>query len=182
MTLLQMALKTLEILVLLSQVTTVCTKYSFCCVLYLSFLVMNMWVPIMQFSCFFLSTRTRSGFEPSPTDTRMSAGMVPPLILKFCRSANTSVLFVVNVLIVVVKYWSTLSCLQVNLPWFSATVHILVIWARVAFGDEHKGQIPILRFPHLASLVLMIVTHWFADWKLMVLYHLSSHHLYWDTS
>ena len=30
----------------------------------------------------------------------------------------------------------------------------------------------------LASLVLMIVTHSLADWKLMFLYHLSSHH--WD--
>ena len=34
----------------------------------------------------------------------------------------------------------------------------------------------------LASLVLMIVTHGLADWKLIFLYHLSSHHWDWDTS
>ena len=34
---------------------------------------------------------TRSGFEPSPVDTRMSAGIVVPLTWKVGRSEKTSV-------------------------------------------------------------------------------------------
>ena len=50
----------------------------------------------------YLFNNTKSGFEPIPADTRMSAGIVVPFTWKLGRSSKTSVSHVVKLFTIVV--------------------------------------------------------------------------------
>ena len=38
---------------------------------------------------------------------------------------------------------------KVNLPWFSATVHMFDMWPKIKFGDAKRGHVHSLHFPNL---------------------------------
>ena len=84
-----------------------------------------------------LTLVTRSGFEPSPVDTNMSAGIVVPLTLKAGRSENTSVSSVTKLFTVDAICRYTLSWRQVNHPLVRATLLMFVIRARAAYNEEY---------------------------------------------
>ena len=71
----------------------------------------------------------------TPSQQTQGSKYCPSIYLEL-RSANTSVPSVAKRFTVVVMCWSTLPCLQVNLPWFSAEGQKLVLRASVQLRDE----------------------------------------------
>ena len=88
-----------------------------------------------------------SGVDPSPVATSKSSGIVVPLVWKDGRYERTYVPPVARFFTGDARVRSTLSWHQVHLPCLRATVHMLDMCVRVAFGEHQEGSSPSFVFP-----------------------------------